>query len=216
MILDETYSPYKFYTREHMDTDKIIIREIWEEDIYRLEDGHLNRGGIVLDVGANIGTFSIYCASKGAEVLAVEPEPSNLEVLKANIEINNMQDKISVIEYGVSDFDGEAVIDNSGGGSTIKDGKDGTTISIISFDNLLKKYQIEEVDVLKVDIEGSERELILGASRDSMNKCNYITMEFDIRTGSSLGEMVQKLSETHHVRTMGSWERGGMIWGWRY
>lgn len=216
MILDETHSPYKFYTREHMDTDKIVIKEIWEEDVYRLEDGHLNRGGIVLDIGANIGAFSVYCASKGAEVYAVEPEPSNLEVLKANVEINNMQDRIKVIEYGVSDFDGEAVIDNSGGCSTIKDDKSGSTIDILSFDSLLEKYEIQGIDVLKIDIEGSEKELILGASRNSMNKCNYITMEFDIRTGSSIGEMVQKLSETHHVRTMGSWERGGMIWGWRY
>ena len=33
-------------------------------------------------------------------------------------------------------------------------------------------------------------------------------MEFDIRSGNLLGDMVKKLSETHHVRTMGSWERG--------
>ena len=41
-------------------------------------------------------------------------------------------------------------------------------------------------------------------------------MEFDHRTGNRLGEMTQKLSETHHVRTMGSWERGGMVWAWIY
>ena len=216
IMIQEVDGGYKFYIREDMDTDDIVIREIWEEDVYRLEDNHLNRGGIVLDIGANIGSFSIYCASKGATVYAVEPEPNNLTALKANIELNSMEKSITVFDCGISDFDGTAVIDNSGGGSTIKDGKDGSTISIVSFNNFLIQNNIDEVDVLKVDIEGSEKELILGASRESLNKCNYITMEFDIRVGDSLGAMVQKLSETHHVRTMGSWERGGMIWGWRY
>jgi len=216
MIIQEVNGACKFYVREDMDTDPVVIREIWEEDVYRMEDEYLNRGGVVLDIGANIGCFSVYCASKGAQVYAVEPEPNNLEVLKKNIELNGMQDKIFVIDYGVSNFNGVAVIDNSGGGSTIKDNKPGSTIKIISFDDLLAHFSIEEVDVLKIDIEGSEKELILGASRESINKCNYITMEFDIRAGDSLGAMVQKLSETHHVRTMGSWERGGMIWGWRY
>ena len=50
------------------------------------------------------------------------------------------------------------------------------------------------------------------ASKETLNKCKYITMEFDIRSGMHMGDIVQKLSETHHVRTMGSWERGGMIW----
>lgn len=216
MIIHEVNNNCRFYIREDMSTDEIVIREIWEEDVYRLEDSHLNRGGIVLDIGANIGSFSVYCGLKGARVYAVEPEPNNLEMLKNNIELNNLQNNIVVIDYGVSDFNGTAVIDNSGGGSTIKDNKPGSTIKIISFDDLLDQYDIEEIDVLKIDIEGSEKELILGASKESMNKCNYITMEFDIRAGNYLGAMVQKLSETHHVRTMGSWERGGMVWGWRY
>lgn len=216
MIIKEINNVCKFYIREDMDTDPIVIQEIWEENVYRIEDEHLNRGGVVLDIGANIGSFSIYCALKGADVYAVEPEPNNLEVLKKNIELNNLLNKIHTVDYGVSDFNGVAVINNSGGGSTIKDGKDGSTIKIISFDDLIKYLDLKEIDILKIDIEGSEKELILGASRESINKCNYIAMEFDIRVGDSLGAMVQKLSETHHVRTMGSWERGGMIWGWRY
>ena len=77
-------------------------------------------------------------------------------------------------------------------------------------------YNIEEVDILKIDVEGSETEIISGASKENLNKCKYITMEFDIRSGAFMGDMVKKLSETHHVRTMGSWERGGMIWAWLY
>lgn len=215
-MIIQNVGDYNFYMREDVETDPIVVREIWEENVYRMEDRYFNQGGVVIDIGANIGTFSVYAASKGATVYAVEPEPHNLEVLKQNIELNNMNEKILTFDYGISDFDGEAVICNSGGGSTIKDKKEGAKIKIITFDNFIKLNSIDAIDVLKVDIEGSEKELILGASKESMNKCKYITMEFDIRVGKYLGDIVQKMSETHHVRTMGSWERGGMIWGWLY
>lgn len=204
-----------FDLRENYLTDEIVIREIWEEDVYRIEKDML-KNSIVVDIGANIGSFSIYSAFCGATVYAVEPEPHNLQALIKNVELNNMNDKINIIDYGISDYDGIAVISDNGGGATIKDNLPGSEINILSFDSFLKKYSLNFIDILKIDIEGSEKELILGASKESMNKCKYITMEFDIRVGKYLGDIVQKMSETHHVRTMGSWERGGMIWGWLY
>lgn len=204
-----------FDLRENYLTDEIVIREIWEEDVYRIEKDML-KNSIVVDVGANIGSFSIYSAFYGATVYAVEPEPHNLQALIKNVELNNMNDKINIIDCGISDYDGIAVISDNGGGATIKDNLPGSEINILSFDSFLKKYSLNFIDILKIDIEGSEKELILGASKESMNKCKYITMEFDIRVGKYLGDIVQKMSETHHVRTMGSWERGGMIWGWLY
>ena len=207
----------KFNIREDYETDPIVVREIWEENVYEVKDTHFNLGGVVIDIGANIGTFSIYAAHFGATVYAIEPEPHNLEALKYNIEINNMQDKIYSCPYAISDYKGTAIIHDSGGGSSIKDdGAFGAEVEVMSLDNFFTLYHINEVDVLKIDVEGAELEIILGASKENLQKCKYITMEFDIRTGRQMGDMVQKLSETHHVRTMGSWERGGMIWAWLY
>lgn len=216
MIIDINES-IKFNLRENYPTDPIVLKEIWEEDVYRVEDWRFGYEGDVIDIGANIGAFSVYSAFKNKKVFAIEPEPNNLEALKENIDLNNMQEKIIVCPYGISDYKGVAVISNEGGGSTIKDdGIFGAEIEIMPLDNFFYLYNIEEVCILKIDVEGSEPEIILGASRETLNKCRYITMEFDIRTGNRLGEMVQKLSETHHVQTMGSWERGGMIFANRY
>lgn len=202
----------KFHIRPDYPTDEIVVREIWEENVYEVGDGNFGEGSTVVDLGANIGTFSIYAAFKGAKVYAVEPEPHNLEALKANIELNNMQDVVIPIDFGISDYKGVAIINDDGGGSTIKDEfGDGTVIEVMPLDEFFALYQLNSVDVLKIDIEGAEVDVILGASRETLNKCKYITMEFDIRSGKYLGDMVKKLSETHHVRTMGSWERGGMI-----
>jgi FkbM family methyltransferase len=207
----------KFNVRSDYETDMIVIKEIWEENVYEVHDGRFNLGGVVVDLGANIGSFSIYSADKGAQVYSVEPEPNNLKELKNNIALNNFDDLITVVPYGISDCSGNAIISDMGGGATIKDNTIfGSEIKLISLDELFSLYNIEEVDILKIDVEGSETEIISGASRENLNKCKYITMEFDIRSGYAMGDMVKKLSETHHVRTMGSWERGGMIWAWLY
>lgn len=217
MIIEVPGTNLKFDLREDYETDEIVVKEIFEENVYEVKDTHFNRGGVVVDIGANIGTFSLFAAQYADKVFAVEPEPHNLEALKNNININNMNDKVIPVPYGISDFKGTAVIHDSGGGSSIKDdGSFGAEIEIMTLDNLFSLYEIDSVDVLKIDVEGSELEIILGASQDNLNKCKYITMEFDVRSGKNLGQITQKLSETHHVRTMGSWERGGMIWAWLY
>ena len=207
----------RFDIREDYETDKIVIREIWEENVYEVTSGRFNLGGVVVDIGANIGSFSIFAAHHGAKVYAIEPEPHNLEALKKNISLNHMKDSVVVSEVGISNFNGDSKISDRGGNATIKDDIiDGSIIKIVTLDKYFKDNNIESVDVLKIDVEGSETEIILGSSRENLNKCKYITMEFDTRSGKDMGEMVKKLSETHHVRTMGSWERGGMIWAWLY
>lgn len=207
----------KFDLREDYETDEIVVREIWKENVYEVKDTHFNRGGVVIDIGANIGAFSVYAAHFGATVYAIEPEPHNLTALKRNIQINHMEEKIYPCPYAISDYKGTAIIHDSGGGSSIKDdGAFGAEVEVMPLDNFFNLYHINEVDVLKIDVEGAEIDIILGASKENLQKCKYITMEFDIRSGRQMGEMVQKLSETHHVRTMGSWERGGMIWAWLY
>lgn len=217
MIELEKFGGLKFDLRPDYDTDEIVVREIFEENVYEVHDTRFNLGGVTIDIGANIGTFSVLAAYYGSEVYAIEPEPNNLEALKINVELNSMSDKIHICPYAISDYKGTAVISDSGGGSTIKDdGIYGAEVEVMSLDNFFDLYHINEVDVLKVDVEGAELEIIIGASKETLNKCKFITMEFDIRSGSSMGDMVQKLSETHHVRTMGSWERGGMIWAWLY
>lgn len=217
MIIETSGGQFKFQTREDMESDYLVIKEIYEENVYDVHDGHFHTGGTVVDIGANIGCFSVLAASHGAKVFAVEPEPNNLELLKENIKINNFEKQINIVEYGISNFTGTAIINDGGGGASIKDDvSDGSFINIITLDELFSMYKIKKVDVLKIDVEGSELEIIIGASRENLQKCQYVAVEFDIRSGYALGDMVKKLSETHHVRTMGSWERGGMIWAWLY
>lgn len=218
MIYEVEYIGLKFDVRDDYKTDLIVIKEMFDENVYEIHGWHFDdHSGITIDIGANIGAFAIQAASIGARrVYAIEPEPHNFKALERNIALNNLGKKITTFKIGISDFTGEAVISDDGGGSSIKDNATGTTISITTLDLFFKQHDIDNVNVLKIDVEGSEPDIILAASKDTINKCKYIAIEFDVRTGNRLGEVVMKLSETHHVRTMGSWERGGMIFANRY
>lgn len=217
MIHEVPGTAIKFYLREDYDTDLVVVNEIWQDNVYEVNHGRFSPNGIVVDIGANIGTFSVFAACQGAIVYAVEPEPNNIKSLLKNIDLNRMNSRIIHLPYAISDKKGIANISDEGGGSTIKDDlKLGTKVEMMPLNSLFKLYDIDSVDVLKIDVEGSEGDIILHASKDNLNKCKYITMEFDNRSDIKLGEMTQKLSETHHVRTMGSWERGGMIFAWLY
>ena len=69
-------------------------------------------GQNVIDIGANIGDSAIYFAAKGARhVYAFEPFPSTFECAKNNVEINDLREKITIINAGLSDADGDIAID---------------------------------------------------------------------------------------------------------
>jgi FkbM family methyltransferase len=216
MILPSHDPQHYFHVRDDSLADKLVIREIWCESVYECNEDEFNDTGICVDLGANIGVFSVWAEAHGAtRVLAVEPEPNNIKLLERNIELNKCQ-AIEVVEVGISNYSGNAVISDEEGGSTIKDTKDGTSIQVETLEWLWNKYELEFIDVLKVDIEGSEADVILNTPKEILNYCRYITIEVDNRTSGKLGELVNKLSETHQCKVVGSHETGGMLFCRRY
>lgn len=218
---------YYFNVRVDSISDVLVVREIWCENVYEVFDGDLSDTGVVVDIGANIGAFSLYAAKLGAKkVIAVEPEPHNLELLHANIKDNakNHDAKMIVEKRGVIGRQTSSTgyyITNDDGGSRIITGaevrtgnyKDLTEVGFVTLDQLFKDHELEYIDVLKIDIEGLEGEVILGASQDTLNLCRYITMEYD-QYSENLGAIVEKLSKTHQIKYVGS--HGGMLFGKRY
>jgi FkbM family methyltransferase len=207
--------------RENSFPDAVVAREIWCENVYEVFDGDFSDTGIVVDIGANIGSFSLYAGSLGAKkVIAVEPEPHNLELLRQNILENsgNIPDCEYVVDdRGIGGSAGKAYITDEHGDSKVirhKGMEQGVTeITIIDIQQLWKDHDLEFVDVLKIDIEGLEGEVILNATKETLNLCRYITMEYD-RRANDLGAIVEKLSRTHQIKYVG--EQGGMIFAKRY
>jgi FkbM family methyltransferase len=91
------------------------IREtgIWEPFETELFRRILSPGDVCIDVGANIGYFSVlagHCVGESGQVFAFEPEPANAELLQRNIKLNRMQQRCLVEVAGLADQTGEAAL----------------------------------------------------------------------------------------------------------
>lgn len=218
----------EFFVRgdSDQDCDYLVVKEAFVENVYQIEPGDFHATGIFLDVGANIGAQSIYIANmqkkitKGPKirVIAVEPEPANLEMLKQNIEANGFKDTIEIHEVAIMEKPGSFYISSRQGNSTVYSEKDSTRTKIrgIDLNSFLEELEIEEVDVMKVDIEGAELDLFRGATDETLRKIRYITVEFGEFDKEQFGELIWKISKSFNTHIIGSPERGGYIYGRRY
>lgn len=120
------------------------------------------RGGVFVDLGANIGYYSLALATGGADsVLSIEPNPPTLKRLRFNIAINGLDDRIQVAPVGVGDH-GEAQLFSTGdlGCASLLE-KDApncspTTIQTRPLLSILDEHNIQTIDGMKVDVEGLE------------------------------------------------------------
>ena len=132
----------------------------------------INMKTIFVDVGANVGMYSIRLSKSFEKIIAIEPDPNNFDILRENIKLNNIKN-IYPLNVAVGDIDGEAIIKCNGVGSrVVAKAKKGTEIDglkkvkIVRLDTLLPGiFDLEnfELIVIKVDVEGFEEAVIRGA-----------------------------------------------------
>ena len=78
----------------------LLAKEIWD-DSYQTA-AHIRSAAMVVDIGANIGMYSIWAVDAGAKhVIAIEPFSENVEKLKANLERCGMADNVTVLDAAV-------------------------------------------------------------------------------------------------------------------
>ena len=131
-----------------------MLKEIFCDRIYDVEGFKPETDQIVIDVGANYGDSAIWWAKTfGSKVIAFEPLIDVFNVLEENIKLNHAD----VIAYNLALGNGEEIsgssfgnMFSSGGGIKFRTKK-------------LDSYSFERVDILKIDVEGFEMEVLLGA-----------------------------------------------------
>jgi FkbM family methyltransferase len=116
----------------------------------------------IIDGGANVGFASIYFANRypDARILAVEPDESNIEMLRRN---TSAYANVSVIQAGIWHKATRLKIENPEGEKWllhVKEAEPGdSTVNAVTIGELLERSGSESIDILKLDIEGSEREI---------------------------------------------------------
>ncbi len=182
----------------------------------------LSPDGIFLDVGANIGLFSLYVARlfPGASIHAFEPLPLHVKRLNRSIAQSGIKNvKVHEKCLGASKSYLELYLhtNNSGGHSTRKDQIDdherGTSIQVevVDLDSFLTSRDRSKVDVIKIDVQGAEWSVLQGAQKTLMESRPVLLMEMDnaeLRGGdSSLGKLHQLGLSDYFVKRAGetSW-----------
>lgn len=150
----------------------------------RNDYGKIQPQSVVVDIGANIGVFSLYAASqKARKVYAYEPNLKTYELLTHNIAQNNLEAVIIPTRLAVTDTDGGTVkfpIQSSVGNKILAEGavEDFETVSTTTLEHILHTHDIDTLDLLKVDCEGSEYQIVESAQTPVLKKLNKIVMEY--------------------------------------
>ncbi len=176
-------------TREPADTDTIF------DILIRKDYGEAPKNGVVIDIGANMGSYALFAAwnSPDARVYAFEPDPTNYALMRENIAMNGLADRVIVSDVAVTGKRERREFFVHGGphGSMYRNDNNplwtgsGEAIDVEcwSLDEVFKKYGIAHCDVLKLDCEGSEFEIFEATSEESFKKINRIRMEYHYLPG---------------------------------
>lgn len=162
-------------------------------------------GGIFVDVGANVGQYTIALAHRFQKVVAVEPNPIARGILHRNLELNGITN-VQVEPVGVAGEAGAARLyrgDFLSTWSLTPSENESVPVTNVTLDQLLLPY--DRVDLLKMDIEGSEVAVLLRSSV-SLSRVHELDFETDLdRDVSVLFRALR--SEGFELEVLGGWWR---------
>ncbi len=139
------------------------------------------QGSVLWDVGANVGSFSIYAAKRGLRVVAVEPMPHNLLLLTRNIALNAVDDMCEVLPIALSRLDGPAMMSFS----SLEFGSAGHGFGTVDFfrggrrQEAISQFRLAGLSLatavmamklpapshLKIDVDGIDDQIVYGAEQ---------------------------------------------------
>jgi FkbM family methyltransferase len=161
----------------------------------------LKVGDVVIDVGANIGTHTVFFSKKvapGGMVYAFEPQRGTFEFLCANLALNGLLNVIP-IHAGAGDCLGEIIVPvldpsiaQNFAGLNIEGHPTGNLVKMLPLDAL----ELQRCNLIKIDVEGMELKVLHGAEKTIRNCRPFLFVENHAREGSP--EMLQMLSDLNY------------------
>jgi FkbM family methyltransferase len=198
LILDLLKLQRESYIAENDQGHRISIRPgtgerfAFYENLIRfdyLKNGvSLKKGDFVIDIGANIGCFTVLAASlvgDDGQVIAIEPDPETYQQLLSNIQINNLHN-VTALNIAVTSENTPITLNvspNSLYTSIYTEIDDkyltGKTITVDgrTLTSLIDQLQIKEIQLLKMDCEGAEYNILASLDENISCKIKQISME---------------------------------------
>lgn len=139
---------------------------VWEPGEGRLLRSMLEPGARFLDVGANVGYFSLLAAqvSPTGTVDAVEPEPRNLALLRLNLWLHRVAAQIWPVGLGNTHSLGALRVDPKNPGNTTLEANAANAIQLAAIARGDEIFEGRSFDVVKIDVQGAETDVVGGMS----------------------------------------------------
>ncbi|KKI50389.1 FkbM family methyltransferase [Christensenella hongkongensis] len=172
-----------------------VPSEEWRLAMYLSINGHFEQGSEkcfdrllkpgmrVLDIGANLGIYSLYAARKQCEVYAFEPTPNIFNLLNENFKMNGFENYKKIHTYNLAVAEKEKIVafgvnETMNGHNSMfpEGGSKEITVNAVAIDEFLPDLK---VDMVKIDVEGAEPFVLEGMIKTIKNNPNIkILMEF--------------------------------------
>ena len=172
---------------------------------------------LILDAGANIGMFAVWAAqvAPGARIFSLEPWPSTFKRLNRHIAMNGLADRVVAANLALAGDSGRRrLIGGEGESCTNRIQFDrtrsavdlqsdaGELASCRTLEAALDQFRIDALDLLKMDIEGSEYETLLSTPPSVLRRIKKINLEYHevaAHLGYSKEQLFAHLAEAGHV-----------------
>lgn len=174
------------YGKHDYISNSIINHKCWEPNITNIFNCILKEGvECVIDVGCNIGYYSIISSPYAKQVFSIDGNVKNIQLLNATLICNNISN-INLIYKCIADKEtlyeptNTELINKCGniGGLSFNESKSNNGIQTITLDQIIEKNNIKKIDLMKIDIEGGELKALKGCKNAlKMGKIKNIIIE---------------------------------------
>jgi FkbM family methyltransferase len=165
-----------------------LFQEVFAREDYTGGGFYRPRAGdVVVDVGANIGTFAVYLQHKarGVRVHCFEPAGETRRRLEHNIRINSLEEWVTVYPVGVSDAAKTLALHGNrfAGSRSVLDTAPGATdeverIECVTLAEAVRRTGADRIALLKIDVEGAEVDILREEDPRTWAKIERVALEF--------------------------------------
>lgn len=160
-------------------SDAAVFEQVFIQQQYACSLQALKRPRLILDCGANVGYTSLYFLTRlpTAHVIAIEPDPDNFALCKKNLQ--QYADRVTLVQAAVWPRSTTLILSGQRAGNEwglrVEPSSEGT-VQAVTIPDLLHRSGFEEIDLLKMDIEGAEKAMFSEAY-DWLDKVKAIAIE---------------------------------------
>jgi FkbM family methyltransferase len=179
--------------------DMFVFEEVFLRGLYADALRHVRFPvDTIVDIGANIGAFSVFVGDRAKHLVAVEPDPACEKLLRYNLQQNGFEAKTTVVPAAVGSRGGRATLlcsrsqaacNSLKGASPVAPPLDASTVDVevLPLESIFERGGVARCSLLKLDCEGSEYDILTEPNRKALERVDALVCEVHRRSSNDSG-----------------------------